>query len=286
MTRVTINGVPYILDRVIAETVDNIIYVGSRDSLLTELVVVKRWRDQHDIDPLLNEHRVLSKLSESESQGFHHFGRLIPQLVTRGVMTSEDRLLNLGGTTQVLVYRWFSGFVDSLEDVLAENPRGISPRSMIWMWKRALELLGWIHKSGFAHNAVLPEHVLIHARDHGLTFCGWSRASQLKMKVSEYVIGRDFYYAGNERSAAAAGRDIGMLARVMFKLIGGDTQTMETPFETPQAIADMFAHIDLYFDQTDAWDVLTKVNNAAKAAYGPPAYTKFTTRSWEHLMKG
>ena len=41
------------------------------------------------------------------------------------------------------------------------------------MWRRLLVGLGWAHRAGVVHGAVLPEHVLIHPAEHGLVLVDW-----------------------------------------------------------------------------------------------------------------
>ena len=42
-----------------------------------------------------------------------------------------------------------------------------------WMWRRLLVAIGAAHRAGLIHGAVLPEHVMIHAREHGLVLVDW-----------------------------------------------------------------------------------------------------------------
>ncbi|BCJ55455.1 hypothetical protein Asp14428_69300 [Actinoplanes sp. NBRC 14428] len=49
----------------------------------------------------------------------------------------------------------------------------LDPRDVAWMWRRLLTGLGWAHRAGVVHGAVLPEHVLIHPGEHGLVLVDW-----------------------------------------------------------------------------------------------------------------
>ncbi|MEM9695889.1 MAG: hypothetical protein AAGA56_25320, partial [Myxococcota bacterium] len=46
----------------------------------------------------------------------------------------------------------------------------------VWLLKRQLELLTWLHRSGFCHRRLVAENVLPHRRDHGVVVVGWSKA--------------------------------------------------------------------------------------------------------------
>ena len=50
---------------------------------------------------------------------------------------------------------------------------GVDPRDAAWMWRRLLVALGFAHRAGVLHGAVLPEHVLIHPGEHGLVLVDW-----------------------------------------------------------------------------------------------------------------
>lgn len=57
-----------------------------------------------------------------------------------------------------------------------EQKDDLDPRDFIWMYRRLLKVLGFLHhKVGLVHGAVNIDHVLIHP-DHGLTLVDWCYA--------------------------------------------------------------------------------------------------------------
>jgi serine/threonine protein kinase len=64
----------------------------------------------------------------------------------------------------------------SLEAVIAAYPQGLDYRDMIWMYKRLITMLGFAHKRGIVHGAVLPPHFLINTENHGGKIVAWSYA--------------------------------------------------------------------------------------------------------------
>ena len=52
----------------------------------------------------------------------------------------------------------------------------IDPRDAAWIWRRLLVALGWAHRAGLVHGAVLPAHVLIHPTEHGVVLVDWCYA--------------------------------------------------------------------------------------------------------------
>src|SRR5439155_6093800 len=94
--------------------------------------------------------------------------RMLPQQVLRGKADKSER--------PAIVYRWRSGFQWTFDEMLVEHKGGVDPRAAVWMWKRVLDMLGWVHRGGWAHGNIGPSQLLVHPRDHGVALVGWSRA--------------------------------------------------------------------------------------------------------------
>ena len=144
------------------------VFLARRDSLLTEMVILKIARD--DAGPLKREHAVLADLRKRAEGTFLEV--MLPQAVGLGVARCDGKPEHTAA-----VYRWRSGFDFTFEDARAEYPGGVDPRACVWMWNRLLEQLSQLHKLGYSHRAIAPAHLLIHPRDHGLVLCGWSRCT-------------------------------------------------------------------------------------------------------------
>ncbi|MEU6175963.1 molecular chaperone DnaJ [Streptantibioticus parmotrematis] len=99
-----------------------------------------------------------------------------------------------GGTERrVNVLRPLTGF-RTLAEVEVAYPGGVDPRDAAWMWRRLLVALGWAHRAGLVHGAVLPEHVLIHPERHGLVLVDWCYATAVGETVPALVSRhRDLY---------------------------------------------------------------------------------------------
>jgi aminoglycoside phosphotransferase (APT) family kinase protein len=51
---------------------------------------------------------------------------------------------------------------------LSRITTAVDPRDATWMWRRLLVGLGWVHRAGVVHGAIVEDHVLIHPGEHGL----------------------------------------------------------------------------------------------------------------------
>ncbi|MDI6101623.1 molecular chaperone DnaJ [Actinoplanes sp. NEAU-A12] len=163
---------------------------------------------------------------------------------------------------------------------LAEIDRDLDPRDVAWMWRRLLTALGWAHRAGVVHGAVLPEHVLIHPQEHGLVLVDWCYAGLGRQQPDGSYAGhrpaaivkarRDFYPPEvlHDRSAGPA-TDIYMATRLMTRLIGPRIPaslrrfaagcTYDAPRMRPQ----------------DAWALLGEFDDLIHQLYGPRKFRPF-----------
>jgi serine/threonine protein kinase len=128
-------------------------------------VLLKVVRDKRDNDLLENEVSVLNFLYPPRQKD-EKFFRYLPKLVDT---------TRLGDRRQVTILPHFEEYV-SLAEIIAAYPKGIDFRDMVWMYKRLLAGLGFIHEMGVIHGAILPTHVLVHPTAHGAKIIDWSYA--------------------------------------------------------------------------------------------------------------
>jgi hypothetical protein len=215
----------------------------------TEQVVLKVFRSElaAGLHAARLEHATLAKLAESEARGAALFATLVPQPIAFGPFVSRD--LPARGA---LVYRWRSGFQHTLSDVREAHPDGIDGRAAVWMWRRVLALLAWTHASGFAHGAVLPEHVLVHPRDHGAVLVGWSKAAPC--------------------DEASRARDLVMSAQAILHVVD--------PPRLPEELGRLLLRVTKEAADEGASALAASALHAATLAYGPPTFHPFTMPGW------
>ena len=173
--RVEVAGVPYRVLGRLARGESSDVFLAERAQPITERVLIKVLRADADADLLDREWDTLTVLHRSEAAGRGGDGAADPALVSRGRLVIDGG----EGRRALVMQRALSGFVDTFEDVTRAYPRGVVGRHAAWMWRRTLELLAGVHRSGWAHGAVLPQHLVVHARDHGVMLVGWSCAARL-----------------------------------------------------------------------------------------------------------
>ena len=170
---VSLGNSHWTLDRHLAQGSISDVYAGRRARWPTELVILKLLRDPKDRELFDNEWMAVQTLQKSSAPGADMFTRLIPQPVIHGDSTDGAFV-----GRRVNVFRWASGFHHTFEDVRQTYPDGIPPQASIWVWRRILEVLTFIHASGMVHGAVLPAHLLVQEGEHGVRLVGYSFAGK------------------------------------------------------------------------------------------------------------
>ncbi|MDF1563245.1 MAG: hypothetical protein P1V51_09385 [Deltaproteobacteria bacterium] len=273
--RLWIGGRRYVLLGRLARGECSDVHLGRRDHRLTEQVVVAVLRDPEHRERLAQAWSILEALQRSTRQGRDHFTRLLPQPVAHG----EARLGLHGteGSVPVSVFRHAPGFIHTLEDVRQAYPRGVAPEAAVWLWKRIVELLAWLHQSDQVHGGVLPEHLLIHARDHGVRLVGWSRSVRAGEPLPAFTAARRELYpeaawAGGEARPAT---DLTMAARCIRWTLG------DTP--APPPLDDLLERWATGEGRGEGWALLEAIDAAARQAFGPPRYVPFPMPGWPGL---
>jgi hypothetical protein len=262
---VEIAGRPYELRGRLGRGASTEVYWGDRATRLVERVVVKILRVPGDGDLMIREWTQLAALHESGARGLAHFARLVAEPVAHGVVHSHGR------ERPASVFLYKSGFVHTLADVRAAYPRGVDPRHAVWIWRRILEILAWVHASGFYHGAVLPEHVLLHARDHGAMLIGWSASARLGMGAPVAAV--DTRYEAIYPAALLAGApatdvsDMLMTARCVAGLLGDGA---------PAPLVELLRSSSVDGGhRPSALELHDRVGHLARSIFGPPEFVPF-----------
>jgi hypothetical protein len=174
------------------------------------------------------------------------------------------------GRKRVNVLERLNGFI-TLADVLRLQPQGIEARDAAWMWRRLLTGLGWAHRSGLVHGAVLPAHVLIHPEEHGVVLVDWcysvATGTPLTALVAQHRA--DYPPEALAKQPATPATDIYLATVLMRRLI-----------RQPPAPIACFLDGCLYdaprMRPQDAWALLAELDEVLFACFGPRKFRPFT----------
>lgn len=237
------------------------VMLAQRISPLPERVILKLAlpNDARCDAALQRSTLALEALQQSNVPGAAYFTQRLPQTVVWGTARGDaftDR--------QALVLRAPPGYWGSLGDVLhCYRAKGklLDARHAVWIWRRVLEVLAFVHDSGWVHQDLAPENLLVHPTDHGVQIIGWSGA------------------AAKGATASLRGRDLTQIAWTVRALLcaGEDPTVAPLSASVPPAMARLLVQCESadWCAQQGARGIDKVLRAAAVEAFGPPRFIHF-----------
>lgn len=196
-----------------------------------------------DNDLLENEARVLGAMypkKQAEERFYRYLSKPLDSFLLRAGREAARR---------VSVMQLAEGFV-SLSAILTAYPKGVDYRDAVWMFKRALAGLWYVHRQKLVvHGAVLPPHLLFHPTGHGAKIVDWCYAvsdwPEKKTHVRAISKAYRAYYPPEilAKKPPSPQSDLFMLGKCMVALLGGDVATGRVPDAVPKAIRSFLASL-------------------------------------------
>ena len=230
--------------------------------------IVKIPRDPAVNDLLEREAIALRQLpKDGDGRFLPYVPRLLESFRHRDETTGTERRANAIGR--------FDGF-RSLAEVRAAYAGGVDPRDVAWMWRRLLVALGFAHRAGVLHGAVLPEHVLIHPEQHGLVLVDWCYSvpgchPDRGVRVPAMVTRRAGWYPPEvaAREPAGPGTDIYLATRCM-------TYLMRDRAPRPLRAFALGCLLTVQNRRpSDAWRLVAELDDLLERLYGPRRFRPF-----------
>jgi len=265
------------------------------DGATDHKVVFKVARNGSDNDLVENESKILTDLYPDTAKDEKNY-RFLPKLSESFIMRSP------GSQRRVNIFPWLSEY-RSLAEVLQVYPDGIDYRDMVWMFKRILHGIGFVHQNHVIHGALIPSHIMIHPVDHGAKIIDWSYAVKISEPASDKknrnlydylnddsflapqhikaisATYRDFYpQEVLDRKVPTTATDIFMAAKCAVYLVGGNLKTNQMPDSTPKPI-QAFISACLLLEPSkrpqDAWEAHEKLDAILTKTVGKRKYRPF-----------
>jgi hypothetical protein len=220
-TTITANGQVYIVGDVLPQKGDicDLYSCSARG----ELVVFKIAQSPTDNDLVENEAKVLRRLfppGTPEEKRYRYLPWLLDSFTFKGKENKTARKAN------VLAYA--DGYY-SLDEVRGAYSDGLDFRDIVWMFKRGLAALDFVHRQGIVHGAILPAHVLIHPTTHGAKIVDWCYAVEAGAPIKAIVKAYRDSYAPEVlvKKPATSATDIYMLVLQMRRLMKNPPEAMD-----------------------------------------------------------
>ncbi|AKU94781.1 Adenylate cyclase [Labilithrix luteola] len=199
-----------------------------------ERVVLKLAMSADDSDLVAAEAEVLRRLypAREEEKGFY---RYLPRLL-EAVVLENDRTRRRANVLSL-----HDDHVSAAE-ALSAHPDGLDFRDVAWMTKRLLAALGFVHRKGVVHGAVLPPHLLVHPITHGARLVDWCYAQERGSRVRAINSAYRSLYAPEilRKEPVSAATDIYMAAATTVTLLGGDAAGRTLPDRVPGPVRRFF----------------------------------------------
>lgn len=245
------------------------IYTGRLARWPTELVLIKLLRNERDLPFFENEWKTIQELNQSKAVGADFFSSLLPQPVIHGAINSGSFI-----GRHASIFRWESGFRHSFNEVIQAYPQGISPRASIWVWRRILEMLHFIHNSGFVHGAIVPSNLLVQENDHGVRLVGYTFAGRIGEKVKTDPQIFSPFHPGNPHLTKQL--DLLMSARCITAILCGDPATGSLPKAVPAKLSAIIRRYALLDPEKpsleDAWSIREELGQISNETFGPAEF--------------
>jgi serine/threonine protein kinase len=250
------------------------VFLIERAHRLRERLVLKVLRAPADAEWLMHEADILRSLQSSTVDGAAHFTARLPEPTWQGELALP------GGPRAALALRWAPGHTHELMRVMDEQLAELDPRHTIWVAKRVLEVLAWIHRCGVGHGAVLPEHLIVNARDHGVRLVGFSAARRLGQPLALLAEGREPFYPRSllAGGAVTARTDLAQLGRSLIAALGGDPASGKLPERVPAELARLLQELAEPPEDDGPADAalsaLDRLTQVARRVFGPPRFIR------------
>jgi len=222
----------------------------------TGRAVLKIARQENDNDLLEREAAALTKAFAPSAKRDNSFTVYLPALLDSFEASGRKaNVLSLDETGMTL-------------DKIVAKLGPLDFRHLVWMGNRLWSALGFIHRLGIINGAVLPEHLLYRASDHGMVLLDWCYS------VSD--IGTGYIPAMVET------REEFYPPEVRRKFCNSCTDIYMAAYCLRQAAQSIPKRFDAFFDwllvgspasrPTDAWAVQDKWKELAREEFGPPKF--------------
>jgi hypothetical protein len=249
------------------------VYAAIRARWPTERALAKVLRDAADQPLLDHEWAVLAEIRSRTPDSAAAMLARIPEPIAHGRVSAGAY-----AGRYVMVVHAASGFQHTLDDVRRAFPTGIPPQSSIWVWRRILEVLAFLHERDLAHGAVLPRHLLVETNEHGLRMVGFSAADRPGAPLRTMVEDASAFYPASRGPRTVSPRsDVAMSARCLAFLLGGDPATASVPASVPGALAALVRETATAGSaegggRLDAWPLREQLGTLAREVFGPPKF--------------
>jgi hypothetical protein len=226
---------------------------------------IKVARAPMDNDLVDNEIATLRLIHEGDPRYHPYF----PSLIEGFTITDGEGVRRKG-----VALERAQGFF-SLAAVRSLVPEGLPGRQVGWIMRRLLVALGYLNRAGIVHGAVVPEHILIHPKLHGLVLVDYSYAFTLEERPQVISAAYSDWYPPEVEAGGSvdSSLDLYLAASVLRFLLG--------KLRLTAGEATAFAAFEKGCQLTkpsrrphDGWELKEEFDELLERLYGPKSYVE------------
>ena len=229
-------------------------------------VVLKIAANADDNDLLRTESRTLLLMSADAGRYAKHLPELLDQF-----HTSDGRQGNVLGRLDG----------HDLISVRQKYPNGVPERHVIWIFRRALSVLGFAHSRGIIHGNIEPSHLMLRPADHNVWLIDWCYAVFEPARTGQgFRVVNEVYSAPevSQRKPPLPSADLFSLGLSMIYLIGGEPRTRTIPNgvnEPLRRLIEFFVLDSPLGRAQDAWEMYNRLDELRRQQFGEHEFIPF-----------
>ena len=159
-------------------------------------------------------------------------------------------------------------------------PLGIEPRHVIWIFRRTLSVLGYVHSQGVLHGNITPEHILVRPKDHNVWLLDWTRSINPRVSGQQFRLIHPIYGPpeAKRKQPALPASDLYALALCMIYALGGEPGDRNPPTGTPEPLARLIQALlreSPLQRPRDAWALYNQLEGIRDTLFGPHRFVEF-----------
>lgn len=152
-----------------------------------------------------------------------------------------------------------------LSKIKEKYPDGLDPRHIIWIWKRLLMTLGFVHKENIVHGCINLDNILVNPINHSVMIIDWcysvTSGSPLVLIDEKYT----GYYTKDvfDKHNVTSSLDIYMVAKCIEDIINIDNcpKTMYNTIKSGLIVNKSMQY-------KDAWEMYDLISDLGSHLYG------------------
>jgi serine/threonine protein kinase len=237
--------------------------------------ILKVSQSPADNDLVENEAKTLTEMypmKQVDEKFYRYLPKFYDSFMLRGPSKTNRR---------VTVIQRVDGYY-SLAEIMKEYPKGVDYRDAVWMFKRVLAGIGFVHKQkDVVHGALVPTHILVHPTEHGAKIVDWCYSVRQAKSAANHVkaLSKPYkaFYAPEilDKKPPTPQTDLFMVAKCMVALLGGNIATNQMPATVPKQFQAFLGSCLLpaqHRRPDDAWSLHEDLDKLLSQLVGKPKY--------------